>query len=80
MIWFEDYLVSPTGWDTAKNMDLVENHIKSPTLEDAMNLYKEKMKLREHALNKFDAFKTFANDNDLNYEQLKYLVYKLKDS
>ena len=80
MIWFEDFLVCPTGWDIAKDMDLVETHIKSPTLEDAMKLYKEKMKLREHALNKFDVFKAFANDNDLNYEQLKYVVYKLKNS
>jgi len=43
-------------------------------------LYKEKMKLREDALNKFDTFKAFVNDNDLNYEQLRYLFYKLKDS
>lgn len=80
MIWFEDFLECPTGWDIAKDMDLIEHHIKSPTLEDAMNLYKEKMKLREHALNKFDAFKAFADGNDLNYEQLKYLTYKLKNS
>ena len=44
-----------------------------------MKLYKEKMKLREDALSKFDMFKTFVNDNALNYEQLEYLLYKLKN-
>jgi hypothetical protein len=79
MIWFEDFLVCPKGWDAAKDRDLVETHIKSPTLEDAMKLYKEKMKLREDALSKFDMFKTFINDSTLNYEQLEYLLYKLKN-
>ena len=79
MMWFEDYLVCPKGWDMAKDVDLVENNIKSPTLEDAMKLYKEKMKLREDALSKFDTFKMFVNDCNLNYEQLEYLIYKLKN-
>ena len=78
MIYFEDFLECPEGWDAVKDKDLVENSIKSPTLEDAMKLYKEKMKLREHALNKFDIFKAFVNDNDLNYEQLRYLISKLR--
>ena len=79
MIWFEDFLVCPKGWDIAKDRDLVENSIKSPTLEDAMKLYKEKMKLREDALSKFDTFKTFVNNYNLNHEQLEYLLYKLKN-
>ena len=79
MIYFEDYLICPKGWDIAKDRDLVENSIKSPTLEDAMKLYKEKMKLREDALSKFDIFKTFVNDCNLNHEQLEYLLYKLKN-
>jgi hypothetical protein len=79
MIYFEDFLECPKGWDVATDRDLVENSIKSPTLEDAMKLYKEKMKLREDALSKFDVFKTFVNDYDLNHEQLEYLLYKLKN-
>ena len=44
MIWFEDYLVCPKGWDIAKDRDLVETHIKSPTLEDAFAKYAKQIK------------------------------------